>query len=492
MKYILVIDQGTTSTRAILYDNKCNLIYKSQQDFKQYYPKVGYVEHDPKEIVQTVRKVISDVVNQTNIGYDEIQCIGITNQRETIVAFDKKDGRPLYNGIVWQCRRSQDYCKQLEKDGYNDLIYSKTGLKIDPYFSATKIKWLFDNVKEVAELAKKGELGLGTIDTYLMYILSKGKIYASDYTNASRTMLFNIHSLTWDKQLCDLFNIPIDILPIVKPSGSYFGLTSKDIIGMEVPITGVSGDQQASLFGQLCLDNSKVKVTYGTGCFLLMNTESELINSKSGLLTTLACSLDNKPNYALEGSVFMGGGLISWLKDELGLISNVSESEKLSLEVKDSNNVVIVPAFVGLGAPYWNSSSRGIITGLTRGVNKNHIVRACLEAIAYQVYDVIKAMEKDTLSSLKEIRVDGGASQNNFLMQFQADLLNMNIIRPLDFELTSKGAAYLSGITSNLFTLKEIKSLPVPSTNFISKIDASKQEELIKKWQQALKLALAY
>lgn len=491
MKYILVLDQGTTSSRVVIYDENCKIISKAQQEFKQIYPKPGYVEHDPMDILSSSMSVISSAITRAKIKYSQIKTMGIANQRETIICWNKKTGEPLYNAIVWQCHRTSDYCEELKRNGYEKMIHDKTGLKIDPYFSATKIKWLFDNVPGVKKLAGENNLCIGTIDTFLMFNLSNQQIFATDYTNASRTLLFNIHTLRWDEELCELFGIPIHCLPEVKASGCYFGDTSADIMGAKIPICGVAGDQQSSLFGQLCLDRGKLKVTYGTGCFLLVNTHSEAIDSKYGLLTTLCCSFDDKPQYALEGSVFIGGALIQWLRDELKIIENSEETEGIALSVTDSNGVVIVPSFVGLGAPYWNFSCTGLITGLTRGVNKKHIVRASLESIAFQVCDVIKAMEMDTNVGINEVKVDGGASVNNFLLQFQSDILGVNVSRPQNIEVTSLGVCFLAGLTIGIWeNVETIKNFNNTEKIFNCSINEDEREKLLKRWSVAIRKAL--
>lgn len=493
MQYILVLDQGTTSTRAIIYDDKGNIISKVQETFKQIYPTPGYVEHDPADIIGTARSTISQAINKARIKYSQIKAMGITNQRESIVCWNKETGEPIYNVIVWQCSRTNDYCANLKNQGYEELIKEKTGLKIDSYFSATKIKWILDNVPEAKKLMTENKLCVGTIDTFLMFNLSGGQIYATDYTNASRTMLFNIHTLMWDDDLCKLFNIDKHILPEVHPSGYFYGKTSLDILGLEIPICAVAGDQQSALFGQLCTSEKQLKVTYGTGCFLLVNTGSEIVKSKNGLLSTMACSLDEKPNYALEGSVFIGGALVQWLRDELNFFPDVNLSEDFANKVEDTNGVYIIPAFVGMGAPYWNSNSKGLITGLTRGANKYHITRACLEAIDFQVYDVIDAMKKDFDDQINEIKVDGGACVNNFLMQFQADILNIPISRPLNYEVTSLGVYYLAGLKINIFSsIDEIKKMVSNTTVFKPNISEQKSKELIDGWHKSVNLALTY
>ncbi len=490
MSYILILDQGTTSTRAILYDEHSTIISKAQEDFNQIYPKEGYVEHNPEDILISCKDVISTCILKANVKYSQIKALGITNQRESIVMWDKLTGEPIYNVLVWQDRRTSLYCKELEKQGLNSMIHKKTGLKIDPYFSATKIKWLLENVSLAKTLLAEDRLCVGTIDTFLMFKLSNGEIFKTDYTNASRTLLYNINTLSWDDELLELFNIPKKILPEVFPSSYEFGYTSLDIIGLRLPILAVSGDQQSSLFGQLCVNMSEIKVTYGTGCFLLMNTQDKKVESKNGLLTTLGCSLTNKPTYALEGSVFIGGALVSWLKDELMLIDTPSQSEEYATKVDNTNGVYIVPAFVGLGAPYWHSSSRGMITGITRGCNKYHLVRACLQSIDFQVKDVIDAMEKDLNLPLKEIKVDGGASVNNFLMQFQADILQKQVVRPSNVEVTSLGVYYLAGIKAKLFTLDELKKSLKVDKIFNPSLSKKEVDDLVTGWKKAIELSL--
>ncbi len=490
MKYILVLDQGTTSTRAIIYDQKARVVASAQEEFKQIYPKPGYVEHDPIDILSSARSVISTAITRAKIKYSELLTMGITNQRETIILWNKETGEPVYNAIVWQCRRSIDYCNELVNNGYEEMIKNKTGLKIDPYFSATKIKWIFENVGMAKKLAKEGKLAIGTIDTYLLWSLSGGEIYKTDYTNASRTMLFNIYSLKWDNELCYLFGIDISLLPEVCPSSNFFGYTSEDVLGCKIPINGVAGDQQSALFGQLCMNSGELKVTYGTGCFLLMNTGNMAINSSNGLLTTLACMQDNKPVYALEGSVFVAGALIQWLRDELEIIKNASETEEIAKSVKDANGVYIVPAFVGLGAPYWDSKAEGIITGLTRGANKKHIVRAALEAIAYEVFDLVKTMEMENNAEIKGIKVDGGACVNNFLMQFQADILNKYLLRPTSIEVTALGACYLAGLNVGLWSEKELEKLAIIDQEFKPNMDFEQRNKLIDGWHKAIKKSI--
>ena len=489
MKYILALDQGTTSSRAIVFDKKGQIKGVVQQEYPQIYPKSGWVEHNPLDILGSQVGVISEVLIRAHTNYSSIEAIGITNQRETTIVWDKNTGEPVYNAIVWQCRRTADYCDYLKAQGYSKKIYDKTGLILDSYFSATKIKWILDNVEGAREKANKGDLLFGTVDTYLMWNLSGGKIHATDYTNASRTMLFNIHELKWDEELLKLFDIPKSMLPNVYPSGHNYGNTDKDVIGFEVPICGVVGDQQGALFGQLCVNKGEAKNTYGTGCFMLMNVGKDNVKSKNGLVTTLAASLDEKPNYVLEGSVFVGGAIIQWLRDELKLIEDSKSSEKYALKVKDTNGVYIIPAFVGLGAPYWDSEARGTIVGLTRGANKDHLIRASLESIAYQVKDSIDAMQKDLGMKMTELKVDGGASQNNFLMQFQSDILNCKVVRPKVVEVTALGAAYLAGLTCGYWnSIEEIKENLKIDKEFDPLINEEERDDLTKGWEKAVKI----
>lgn len=486
----MVLDQGTTSSRAIIYNEKGIEVAKAQEEFRQIYPKAGYVEHDPIDILSSVRSVISVVLTKARLKLNDLVGLSIANQRETVVVWDKVSGEPVYNAIVWQCRRTADRCLELKNNGYESMIHEKTGLRLDSYFSASKIEWILKNVDHAKVLLKENRLLCGTIDTYLMWHLSGGKIYATDYTNASRTMLYNIHELCWDKELCNLFDIPADMLPKVYPSSHIYGTTDKDIVGFEIPICGVAGDQQASLFGQCCFDEGDLKVTYGTGCFLLMNTAAKALDSNNGLITTLSCQTDQKPAYALEGSVFVGGALIQWLRDELKLIEHASDTESIAKEVTDTNGVYFVPAFVGLGAPYWNFNAEGMITGITRGTTRAHIIRASLEGIAYQVYDVISAMQNDLKEELKMIRVDGGAVANNFLMQFQSDILSATILKPSNLEITALGAFFLGALSLNLFnSLEDLKKINHIEKTYVSKISAEEKEKLISGWQKAVRKA---
>ena len=486
-KYVLALDQGTTSSRAIVFNKQGEIMGSVQQEFPQIYPHTGWVEHDPIEILGSQVGVISEALIRAKTTAKEIAAIGITNQRETTIIWDRKTGAPVYNAIVWQCRRTAPYCDELKEKGYADMIYNKTGLVLDAYFSATKIKWILDNVEGVRERAEKGELAFGTIDTYLIWHLTKDHVHATDYTNASRTMLFNIHTLKWDEELLELMNIPRSLLPEVYPSSHLYGYSDKTILGASIPICGVVGDQQAALFGQLCVNKGDIKNTYGTGCFMLMNTGDEAIKSKHGLVTTLAASLDDHPSYVLEGSVFVGGALVQWLRDEMRMIKNAAETEKYATSVESSNGVYIVPAFVGLGAPHWDSQVRGTVSGLTRGTKKEHFIRASLEAIAYQVYDIYTAMENDLGIKVKTLNVDGGASQNNFLLQFEADVLLADVVRPKVVEVTALGACYLAGLKVGYWKdIEDIRNNKVIERVFTPSMDLGKRERRIKGWEIAV------
>ena len=483
--FILSIDQGTTSSRAVIFDKDAKIVAMAQQEFKQVYPRPGWVEHSPQDIMGSVMAVVAEAIVRAELTADDIAAIGITNQRETTLVWDRKTGKPVCNAIVWQCRRTAALCEEL-KASHAETIYEKTGLIPDAYFSATKIKWILDNVPNARARAKKGELLFGTVDTYLMWQLSKGRIFATDYTNAARTMLFNIHTLEWDKDLLKLFDIPASMLPEVKPSGHYFGDTDKSVFGAPVKICGAVGDQQAALFGQHCTEAGDVKNTYGTGCFLLMNTGYKPVKSKNGLITTLGACVDGKPPYVLEGSVFVGGAVVQWLRDGLQLISSADESEKCALSVGDSGGVYLVPAFTGLGAPYWDSAARGILTGITRGTSRGHIVRAALESIAYQVSDIVQSMQKDAGIKITRLAVAGGASRNNFLLQFQADILNSEVFRPEVVETTALGAAYLAGLCAGVW--KEIKGRG--GKLFSPDLDEEKRAQLLDGWHKAVRRAL--
>lgn len=474
----------------MIFDKDGKIAGKAQQEFRQHYPHAGWVEHDPTDIIGSVVGVIAEALIRANIVLGDLAAIGITNQRETTVVWDKITGAPVCNAIVWQCRRTAYLAEKLKAEGLSSFIYDRTGLVPDAYFSATKIKWILDNVKGARERAERGELLFGTIDTYLMWRLSRGKIFATDYTNASRTMLFNIHTLQWDKELLKLFGIPESMLPEVKPSCGVFGYTDKSVLGGEVPICGVAGDQQAALFGQLCVDVGDLKNTYGTGCFLLMNTGDRAVKSYNGLVTTLGACACGRPPFVLEGSVFVGGAAVQWLRDELGLISSAAESEQLALNVKDSNGVYIVPAFTGLGAPYWDSSARGEICGITRGTNRAHIVRAALEAIAYQSADLVAAMERDAGVKVKALRVDGGAAANGFLMQFQSDILGVSLQRPVINESTALGAAYLAGLGCGYWSgIEELKTQRKCDSQFAPVMSESERARLLQGWQTAVRRA---
>lgn len=489
MKYILALDQGTTSSRAIVFDKHGQIVGKAQQEFEQIYPKAGWVEHRPQEIYGSQIAVMTEAIVRANISVDDILSIGITNQRETTFVWDRKTGQPVYNAIVWQCRRTADYCEQLKEQGWSEKIYAKTGLVLDAYFSATKIKWILDNVAGARERAERGELIFGTVDTFIMWKLSNGRIFATDYTNASRTMLYNIHTLDWDDELLQLFGIPRSMLPKVCPSGYNYGNTEETFIGREVPICGVVGDQQSALFGHLCVNKGDIKNTYGTGCFLLMNTGDVAVESKNGLVTTLGACIDGqKPQYVLEGSVFIGGSINQWLRDEMRMIRSAPETETYAKRVPDTNGVYIVPAFTGLGAPYWDADARGTVVGITRGTSKEHFIRAALEAIDYQVYDLVNAMKKDSGAQITSLRVDGGASANNFLMQFQADILDAQVVRPKVVEVTALGAAYLAGIVSGYWhDIDDIRANIEIDRVFAPTMTEQKRVELIDGWNHAVR-----
>ncbi len=486
-KYIMALDQGTSSSRCIIYDRAGRQISSAQKEFTQIFPKEGWVEHDPEEIWSSQVSVCYEALIKAAATWHNIEAIGITNQRETTIVWDRNTGEPVYNAIVWQCRRTADYCRSLEEEGLADKIKEKTGLLIDPYFSATKIRWILENVEGAREKAERGELLFGTVETWLIWKMTKGRVHATDYSNASRTMMFNIHELKWDEELLGIYGIPASMLPEVRPSSGFFGETESDLFAGSIPVAGAAGDQQAALFGQMCFDEGMAKSTYGTGCFLLMNTGEKPITSKNGLLTTVAWGLDGKVSYALEGSVFVCGAVIQWLRDELGIISSAAESEGLAKAVSDSGGVYLVPAFAGLGAPYWDPGARGILTGLTRGSSRNHIVRAALESMAYQCYDLLKAMESDLGRSLTGLRVDGGACANGFLMQFQADILNTAVYRPEIIETTSLGAAYLAGLATGYWkNTEDLKANVRPAEVFEPSMDEELREKLIKGWHEAV------
>lgn len=487
-RYILALDQGTTSSRAIIFDQSGKVVHMVNQEFAQIYPRPGWVEHDPMDILESQISVAKKALRNASIEPEQIAAIGVTNQRETTILWDKKTGRPVYNAIVWQCRRTANICDELKSKGYAQKIREKTGLVIDAYFSATKLKWLLDNVEGAREKARKGELLFGTVDSWLIWNLTGGKVHVTDYSNASRTMLFNINTLDWDQELLELFDIPKSVLPEVRPSSCIYGYTSEEIFTKRIPISGDAGDQQAALFGQICCEPGMVKNTYGTGCFILMNTGETPIYSKSGLLTTIAWGLEEKKVfYALEGSVFVAGAAIQWLRDGIKLIEKASDTEYLASTVPDSAGVYFVPAFVGLGAPYWDMYARGTIVGITRGTLKEHIVRATLESIAYQTRDVVEVMSNESKIDLRSLRVDGGASVNNFLMQFQSDILGVVVERPKVSETTALGAAYLAGLATGYWQdHEEIKKQWQIDRRFEPKMSYEQREKLYSGWKKAV------
>jgi len=493
MKYILALDQGTTSSRAIIFDHNGKVISVAQQEFTQIYPKPGWVEHNPEEILTSQINVAKQAIEKANINPKDIAAIGITNQRETTVVWEKDTGKPVYNAIVWQCRRTAPICDELKREGLENIIKEKTGLVIDAYFSGTKIKWILDNVPGVREKAEKGKVLFGNIDTWLIWNLTKGKVHVTDYSNASRTMIFNIHKLDWDEDILKHLQIPRAILPDPKPSSFIYGYTDKEIFGVEIPISGDAGDQQAALFGQACYKPGMVKNTYGTGCFMLMNTGEKAFASQHGLLTTIAWGINGKVDYALEGSVFITGAAIQWLRDGLKIIGTAAETEAMALSVQDSGGVYVVPAFVGLGAPYWDMYARGLIIGITRGTTREHIVRATLESIAYQTRDVLEAMIQDSGIKLQSLRVDGGAVVNNFLMQFQSDILGVPVERPVVNETTALGAAYLAGLAVGYWqNTEEIENLWQMDKKFEPKMSQEEREKLYKGWKKAVSRALKW
>ncbi|AMG02075.1 glycerol kinase GlpK [Vibrio mimicus] len=493
-KYIVALDQGTTSSRAVVLDHDANIVSVSQREFTQIYPEAGWVEHDPLEIYATQSSTLVEALGKAGIRSDQVAAIGITNQRETTVVWNKETGKPVYNAIVWQCRRTAPICEELKARGLESYIRDNTGLVLDPYFSGTKIKWILDNVEGAREQAEAGELLFGTVDTWLVWKMTQGRVHVTDYTNASRTMLFNINTLQWDEKILAEFNIPLSMMPEVKKSSEVYGQTNiGGKGGTRIPIAGIAGDQQAALYGQMCVQAGQAKNTYGTGCFLLMNTGQEKVTSHNGLLTTLACGPRGEPAYALEGAVFMGGASIQWLRDELKLISDARDSEYFATKVDTSNGVYVVPAFTGLGAPYWDAYARGTIVGLTRGVNSNHIIRATLESIAYQTRDVLDAMQADSGIKLSALRVDGGAVANNFLMQFQADVLDTEVHRPKVTEVTALGAAYLAGLAVGFWDgLEELQGKAEIDRSFAPHHDEEKRQRRYKGWKRAVKCAQAW
>lgn len=492
MKYIIALDQGTTSSRAILFDENQSIVGVAQKEFTQYYPKEGWVEHDPMEIWSSQSGVLAEVIARAGITQHDIIAIGITNQRETTIVWDKNTGKPVYNAIVWQCRRTAKICDELRKiDGLEEYIKDNTGLVLDAYFSGTKIKWILDNVEGAREKAEKGELLFGTVDTWLIWNLTHGEVHATDYTNASRTMLYNIKELKWDERLLKELGIPKQMLPDVRDSSGNYGYANLGGTGgHRVPIAGVAGDQQSALFGQACFNEGESKNTYGTGCFLLMNTGEKFVKSNNGLVTTIAIGLNGKVQYALEGSIFIGGASVQWLRDELRLVNESKDTEYFARKVKDNGGVYVVPAFVGLGAPYWDMYARGAILGLTRGANKNHIIRATLESIAYQTRDVLEAMQEDSGIQLAELKVDGGAAANNFLMEFQADILGTKVRRPVVLETTALGAAYLAGLAVGFWESKEeIKGKWILDQEFVPNMKEKEKEKKYRGWKKAVSRA---
>ncbi len=492
-KYIMALDSGTSSNRCVLLNHEGQICSLAQSEFTQIFPKPGYVEHDPNEIWSSLLGVATEAMSRIDARPEEIAAIGITNQRETTVVWDRHTGRPVYPAIVWQCRRTAPLCEALAAKGFTEIVREKTGLVLDAYFSASKIQWILDHVEGAREKAERGDLLFGTIDSWIIWKLTRGRVHATDYSNASRTMLFNIHGLVWDDELLTLFDIPRNMLPEVKPSSYLYGETDPQFFSRPIPITGVAGDQQAALFGHTCFARADVKNTYGTGCFLLMNTGKTPIMSKSGLVTTIAWGINESVYYALEGSVFVAGAAIQWLRDELRLIDRAEDSAYLASQVADTNGCYLVPAFTGLGAPYWDPRARGTIVGITRGVNKRHIVRATLESIAYQTYDILEAMKEDTGLAVNSLKTDGGAAMNDFLLQFQADILACSVIRPKLTEITAKGAGYLAGLAGGFWTsLEEIKEKYTIDRNFVPQMKADKRLHLLKGWHKAVEKAFAW
>ena len=493
-KFMMALDQGTTSSRAILFDKKGNIFHSTQQEFPQYFPQSGWVEHNPEQIWSSVLACIASVLSEKNLRADQIAGIGITNQRETTVVWDKQTGKPIYNAIVWQSRQTADICEDLKARGLNDTFRDKTGLLIDAYFSGTKVKWILDNVEGAREKAENGDLLFGTIDTWIIWKLTNGAVHVTDYSNASRTLMFNIYDLKWDEELLDILGVPASMLPEVRSSSEVYGHTDADqFFGQEIAIAGIAGDQQAALFGQACFEQGMVKNTYGTGCFMLMNTGETAVKSEHGLLTTIAWGLDGKVTYALEGSIFVAGSAIQWLRDGLRMFRKAEESEAYAARVTSSEGVYVVPAFVGLGTPYWDSDVRGAVFGLTRGTEKEHFIRATLESLAYQTRDVLSAMEADSNIPLHTLRVDGGAVKNNFLMQFQSDILNVPVDRPVVNETTALGAAYLAGLAVGYWdSLEDISNYWNLDNKFEPVMDEKEREDLYAGWGKAVKAAQAF
>ena len=492
-KYVMALDQGTTSSRCILFDRQGNMVSMAQKEFTQIYPKTGWVEHDAMEIWSSQYGVAAEAMAKIGADAGDIDAIGITHQREPTIVWDRNTGVPVYNAICWQCHRTADRIDELKAQGYDKLIKSKTGLVPDAYFSATKIGWILDNVEGARKKAEAGELLFGTVDTWLIWKLSKGRIFVTDYTNASRTMLFNIHTRSWDDELLELFGVPRSMLAQVRPSSCIYGTTDEGLLGGEIKLAGAAGDQQAALFGQCCYGEGDVKNTYGTGCFLLMNTGKRAFESENGLITTIAADTDEEPSYALEGSVFVAGAAIQWLRDEMRMIDSSAQSEEYAKAVPDTNGVYVVPAFTGLGAPYWNQYCRGMVVGITRGCSKEHFVRATLESLAYQTHSVLKSMEQDTGLAISSLRVDGGASANDFLMQFQADILGADVLRPECIETTALGAAYLAGLATGYWqSREEIEKNWQLSHRFVPSMSDAIRQERLKGWDKAVRCALMW
>lgn len=498
-KYIIALDQGTTSSRAIIFDKNINVVGVAQKEFTQIYPQPGWVEHDPMEIWASQRSVLTEVVARTGISLSDVAAIGITNQRETTLVWNKHTGEPVYNAIVWQCRRTASICENIKKDSeLEKYIVDNTGLVVDAYFSGTKVKWILDNVEGAREAANNGDLLFGTVDSFLVWKLTGGKVHVTDYTNASRTLLYNIKELKWDDKILEALGIPKSMLPEVKNSSEIYGYTQMGVTlgeesGTKIPISGIAGDQQAALFGQACFEKGEVKNTYGTGCFMLMNIGDKYIKSNNGLLTTIGIGIDNKVEYALEGSIFVAGAVVQWLRDELKLFSDASDTEYFAKKVKDNGDVYLVPAFVGLGSPYWDMYARGTIVGLTRGSNRNHIIRAGLESIAYQSKDLIESMQQDSGITLSSLKVDGGASKNNFLMQFQSDILDADVLRPEIVETTALGAAFLAGLAVGFWKDKnEIKNYWKLDNKFESNLNEETRTKYYNSWKKAVTKAKAW
>ena len=492
-KYVMALDQGTTSSRCVLFDHQGNICSMAQKEFRQIYPEPGWVEHDPMEIWSSQLAVAAEAISKIGATGTEIAAIGITNQRETTVVWNRHTGLPVYNAIVWQCRRPAGCIEKLKEDGLSEYVHNTTGLIPDAYFSASKVAWILDNVEGAREEAEAGNLMFGTIDTWLIWNLTKGTVHVTDYTNASRTMMYNIHDLCWDEKILEYFHIPKSMLPKVCPSSYVYGYTETSVLGGSIPITGAAGDQQAALFGQCGFSAGEVKNTYGTGCFLLMNTGEKAVTSENGLLTTIAANAEGKIQYVLEGSVFVAGAGIQWLRDEMRMIKNAAQSEEYAMSVKDTNGVYVVPAFTGLGAPYWNQYARGTIVGITRGCSKEHFIRAVLESMAYQTKDILEVMKKESGVDITGLKVDGGASMNNFLMQFQADILDVEVLRPECVETTALGAAYLAGIAVGYWdNVNDVRENWVLSKTFVPQIAEEEREKILKGWTRAVVGALAW